>query len=74
MLGIQGFTKVDFFLWKSLTPSPVLVVFAAMNSTIKISSEFPEQLAKVAAELLRQGIRFDVVEYGAEWIIELKGY
>lgn len=45
-----------------------------MINTIQISYEFPEQLAKVAAELLRQGIRFDVLEDGTQWIIELKGY
>lgn len=50
------------------------ILNTAMNNTIKISSEFPKQLARVCAELLREGIRFDVVESGAEWIIELKGY
>jgi len=45
-----------------------------MTNTIRISSEFPEQLARVCAELLREGIRFDVTEDGAQWLIELKGY
>lgn len=44
------------------------------NSTIKISYDFPKQLAQICAELLKEGIRFDVSEDGGEWIIELKGY
>jgi len=44
------------------------------NSTIKISCDFPKQLAQICAELLKEGIRFDVSEDGVEWLIELKGY
>jgi hypothetical protein len=45
-----------------------------MNNTIKISCEFPEVFAKIVAQLMREGIRFDASDSGAYLIIELKGY